>query len=144
MGFNWFRKKKETEDTELLNGLVDYIVEARNIGYKDKQILAIFYERGYDIEIIQNAFSIADTIKPKIREVKKMKKPQEEIEEDDEEQEEVEEDDSEEEEEKPRKIEKTKPKETAELTGEQINSVLGNHEARISAIEAWIFRVKSQ
>jgi len=158
----WFKKKKE-EHSELLPLLVEYIENARDLLWEDKEIEDKFREKGYPEELIEKAFKEANNLLPlkqlNERRTKMAKKKEYEEEDDEDDEEEYDEDDEDtdedEEEPKPKKKVETRgrPKKVEEepkkLTSEQIAgtfqqtiAAIRSIEERITNLEAALFRIK--
>jgi len=134
------KKEKEVDVKELLPILVEYIREARKIKYSDEKIMRQFFEKGYPKELILEAFKLNEM------EVKMAKNDEYEEEYEDDEDEESQEDleEEEDEEEKPKKVIKkkvVKKEEKEEAKGPSLQEILVNHEQRIAALEAKLFRM---
>jgi len=162
-----FKKKKqiEIETPKELPILIQYIQEARNLMWGDKEIENKFKQKNYPEELISQAFEEANKLVPlkKIERRKKiMAKKEEDYEdeedfEEEEDEEDFEEDGEEEDEEKPvkkkkdkKKKETTKTTETKPLTNEQLTSLIQqvvagvrNQEERLTNIEAAFFKLKN-
>ena len=154
-----FRKKKKQiekeisqENKEELKILIEYIIEARNLKFGDEMIMEKFLEKNYPKELIIKAFNTADilTLKKSERRNNMTKEEETEFEDDEDElesEEDIDDSDDEEEEieEKPKKkLKKTKKVKT--LRKEQqvtIQDIVTNHEQRIQALEAKLFRMLS-
>lgn len=136
------RKKEETKYAEFLVAVSEYIKEAKEMGMSDSQIRKKFEEKKYPEWVIKYAFDMNERGLDNM-----VKKKKEEYEDEDEFEDEDEIDEEDEEDEEPtKKTKKTKPvkKETTELSSDDIKNTLINHEQRITNIEAWIQRIRSQ
>lgn len=117
--------------------LCSYIKNSKRIGNSNKKIMRQLLNLGYPEELILEAFEL--NLKQEEKMAKKKEYEEEDEEEEDEEEEEEEEDD--EEEEKPIVVSKKKDKE--EKPKITINDILSNHDQRLQALEAKLFRMLS-
>jgi len=149
-------KRKRLEIPKEVKLLAEYIIESRKLLIDDIETLKKFKRKNYPDNFIEHAFILANESLP-LKRIERgnlnMTKKEEYDEEEDEEfddEEDLEDDEEEEEEEKPA-LKKKKTKKIKEKASEikpietpEINQldILGNHEQRLSAIEAALFRVK--
>jgi DNA polymerase III alpha subunit (gram-positive type) len=139
----WFKKKEEEKNW--IEIMVEYIAEARRLGWEDKDIRNKFKNENYPDEIIEVAFNII-RMKGGVNMSKKEKYEDEEDEEVDLDDEQDEEEEEEEEEEKPKKkeVKEEKVPEKKQVTNEQMIQAIMNIETRVTALEGALFRIKSQ